>query len=399
MATDMGNPDLALQYLNLEILLMRYHIAFNKPYLTGNEVSYILQAVQSGKISGDGMFTRKCHEYFESRYGFKKCLLTTSCTDALELASLLLNIQPGDEVIAPAFTFVSTVNAFVLRGAKIIFADSEVNNPNIDVRHIEALVTPKTKAIVPVHYAGVAVDMNPLMAISEKYQIPIIEDAAQAIDAWYYDQALGSIGQLAAFSFHETKNIISGEGGMLSINDAAYIGRAEILREKGTNRSAFFRGEIDKYGWVDIGSSFLPSEIIAAFLYAQIEKLEEIQGFRMAIWKRYQDGLKSLEDSGKIKLPFIPTFARHNAHMFYILCADLKERTALIEYLKKQNINAVFHYISLHKSPYYQNKYTGGELPNSDRYTDTLLRLPFYNDLDMKDQNRVIDTIQEFYQR
>lgn len=373
------------------------HIAFNKPYLTGNEVKFILEAVQSGKISGDGMFTRKCHQFFESRYGFKKCLLTTSCTDALELASLLLNIQPGDEIIAPAFTFVSTVNAFVLRGAKIIFADSESDTPNMDVLQVEALITPKTKAIVPVHYAGVAVDMNPLMKLGTQYGIPIVEDAAQAIDAWYYDKPLGGIGQLAAFSFHETKNIISGEGGMLSINDASYVARAEILREKGTNRSAFFRGEIDKYGWVDIGSSFLPSEIIAAFLYAQIEKLDEIQSVRMAIWDRYFEGLNNLEESGIIKRPHIPGYARHNAHMFYILCADLKERTALIEHLKHQDINAVFHYISLHKSPFYQNQYKGAELPNSDRYTDTLLRLPFYNTLTIDDQDRVIDAIQEFY--
>lgn len=373
------------------------HIAFNKPYLTGNEVKFILEAVQSGKISGDGMFTRKCHQFFESRYGFKKCLLTTSCTDALELASLLLNIQPGDEIIAPAFTFVSTVNAFVLRGAKIIFADSESDTPNMDVLQVEALITPKTKAIVPVHYAGVAVDMNPLMKLGTQYGIPIVEDAAQAIDAWYYDKPLGGIGQLAAFSFHETKNIISGEGGMLSINDASYVARAEILREKGTNRSAFFRGEIDKYGWVDIGSSFLPSEIIAAFLYAQIEKLDEIQSVRMAIWDRYFEGLNNLEESGIIKRPHIPGYARHNAHMFYILCADLKERTALIEHLKHQDINAVFHYISLHKSPFYQNQYKGADLPNSDRYTDTLLRLPFYNTLTIDDQDRVIDAIQEFY--
>jgi dTDP-4-amino-4,6-dideoxygalactose transaminase len=378
---------------------MNTHIAFNKPYLTGNEVSYILEAVQSGKISGDGLFTKKCHQFFESRYGFKKCLLTTSCTDALELASLLLNIQPGDEVIAPSFTFVSTVNAFVLRGAKIIFADSEASTPNIDVAQIEALITSKTKAIVPVHYAGIAVDMDPLMALGKKYQIPIVEDAAQAIDAWYKNEALGGIGQLAAFSFHETKNIISGEGGMLAINDPQYIGRAEILREKGTNRSAFFRGEIDKYGWVDIGSSFLPSEIIAAFLYAQIEKLEEIQNYRLSLWKSYQDGLIELERKGKIQLPFIPQYARHNAHMFYILCANLAERTALIEHLKKQNINAVFHYISLHKSPFYSDKYHGPELGNSERYTDTLLRLPFYNSLSAEDQQRVLESIYTFYQR
>lgn len=376
---------------------MNSHIAFNKPYLTGKEVTYILEAVQSGKISGDGLFTKKCHRFFEERYGFGKCLLTTSCTDALELASLLLNIQPGDEVIAPSFTFVSTVNAFVLRGASIIFADSEASNPNLDVRKIESLITPRTKAIVPVHYAGVAVDMNPLMEIAGKHQIPVVEDAAQAIDAWYLDRPLGGIGQLAAFSFHETKNIISGEGGMLSVNDPALFSRAEILREKGTNRSAFFRGEIDKYGWVDIGSSFLPSEIIAAFLYAQLEQLEEIQSLRHAIWNRYHEGLASLEAASKLSRPVVPAYARHNAHMYYILCNDLEERTRLIDHLKKNNINAVFHYLSLHKSPFYQGKYQGPDLPNSDRYTDTLLRLPFFNHLPEADQNRVIDSIHQFY--
>jgi dTDP-4-amino-4,6-dideoxygalactose transaminase len=376
---------------------MNTHIAFNKPWLTGKEITYILEAVQSGKISGDGIFTRKCHRFFEEKYGFHKCLLTTSCTDALELASLLLDIKPGDQVIAPSFTFVSTVNAFVLRGAEIIFADSEDQTPNIDVSRIESLITPKTKVLLPVHYAGVAVDMDPLMAVAQKYNLPVVEDAAQAIDAFYKNRPLGSIGALGAFSFHETKNIISGEGGMLSINDPSYAGRAEILREKGTNRSAFFRGEIDKYGWVDIGSSFLPSEVIAAFLYAQLEHLEEIQKLRHQIWANYHAGLKDLEVAGKLRLPYIPGYARHNAHMFYVLCQDLNERTALIEHLKSDNINAVFHYISLHKSPFYQDKYKGPELQNSDRYTDTLLRLPFYNGITSEEQQRVIASIRAYY--
>ncbi|MEY4937884.1 MAG: hypothetical protein RIS64_4243, partial [Bacteroidota bacterium] len=259
---------------------MKISIPFNKPFLTGKEVHYIYQAVQSGKISGDGLFTKKCHDFFEKRYHFKKALLTTSCTDALEMAAILINIQPGDEVIMPSYTFVSTANAFVLRGAKIIFADSMRNHPNMDADSLESLITSRTKAIVPVHYAGVACDMDKIMALATKYNLYVIEDAAQAIDSFYKGKPLGSIGHLAAFSFHETKNIISGEGGMLAINDETFIERAEIIREKGTNRSKFFRGEIDKYGWVDIGSSYLPSDMIAAFLYAQLENLEVIQAKR-----------------------------------------------------------------------------------------------------------------------
>ncbi|MCB0513731.1 MAG: dTDP-4-amino-4,6-dideoxygalactose transaminase, partial [Bacteroidetes bacterium] len=275
-------------------------INFNKPYFTGKETEYIQQAVQSGKISGDGMFTKKCHQFFESKYGFKKCLLTTSCTDALEMAAILIDIKEGDEVIMPSFTFVSTANAFVLRGANIIFADSYFDNPNIDADAIEQLITPKTKAIVVVHYAGMACDMDKIIELANKYKLFVIEDAAQAIDSFYISKGtkkpLGSIGHLAAFSFHETKNIISGEGGMLVINDERFIERAEIIREKGTNRSKFFRGEVDKYGWVDIGSSFLPSDIIAAFLYAQLENLDAIQTKRKEIWNSYFEGLKTLEE-------------------------------------------------------------------------------------------------------
>ncbi|MGZ3867208.1 MAG: dTDP-4-amino-4,6-dideoxygalactose transaminase, partial [Bacteroidia bacterium] len=321
-------------------------IPFNKPYMTGKETDYITEAVASGKISGDGMFTKKCHAFFEEKYGFKKVLLTTSCTDALEMAAILLDIKEGDEVIIPSYTFVSTVNAFVLRGAKIVFADSGADNPNLDVTKIEALITPKTKVIVPVHYAGIACDMDVIMKLAEKYNLYVVEDAAQAIDSFYKGRPLGSIGHLAAFSFHETKNIISGEGGMLAINDERFIKRAEIIREKGTNRSAFFRGEIDKYGWVDIGSSFLPSDIIAAFLYAQIEKLDDIQKKRKSIWDHYEKELNHLSGKG-IKLPHIPTYATNNAHMFYLACKNLDERTKLIEHLKQDDINAVFHYLSL----------------------------------------------------
>jgi dTDP-4-amino-4,6-dideoxygalactose transaminase len=372
------------------------HIGFNVPYFTGNETVYIKQAVDSSKISGDGIFTKKCHDRFETKYGFKKVLLTTSCTDALEMAAILLDIKEGDEVIAPSYTFVSTVNAFVLRGAKIIFVDSCAENPNMDTNEIEALITSKTKVILPVHYAGIACDMDAIMALADKYNLFVVEDAAQAIDSFYKGKPLGSIGHLAAFSFHETKNIISGEGGMLVVNDDRFIERAEIIREKGTNRSQFFRGEVDKYGWVDIGSSFLPSDIIAAFLFAQLENLERIQTRRKEIWNQYCFGLKPLEEKG-IKLPFIPHFATNNAHMFYLVCESLEQRSELIRYLKDNKINAVFHYLSLHKSPYFKKKYLGNDLLNSDKFSDCLLRLPFYFKLSKLDQNKIINSILNFY--
>jgi dTDP-4-amino-4,6-dideoxygalactose transaminase len=323
-------------------------IPFNKPYLTGKETVYIKEAVASGKISGDGLFTNKCHQFFEDRYGFKKTLLTTSCTDALEMAAILCDIQPGDEVIAPSYTFVSTVNAFVLRGATIVFADSEATTPNIDVSQLEALITPNTKVIIPVHYAGMACDMGTILDIARKYNLFVVEDAAQAIESFYNEKPLGSLGHLSAFSFHETKNIISGEGGMLVVNDERFLPRAEVIREKGTNRSAFFRGEVDRYGWIDIGSSFLPSDIIAAFLFAQLEHLNNIQQKRKSIWNRYYQGLMPLEKKGHIKLPAIPQYATNNAHMFYILCEDRHKRTGLINYLKADGILAVFHYLSLY---------------------------------------------------
>lgn len=305
-------------------------IPFNKPYLTGKETEYIEDAVKSGKISGNGIYTQKCQAFFEEKYGFKKTLMTTSCTDALEMCAILANINQGDEVIIPSYTFVSTALAFVRQGAKIVFADSYSDNPNIDADKIEQLITPKTKAIVPVHYAGVACDMHKIMQLAEKYNLLVIEDAAQAIDSYYTfpdgtKKALGSIGHMAAFSFHETKNIISGEGGLLAINDDRFIERAEIIWEKGTNRSQFFRGEINKYGWVDTGSSFLPSEIISAFLWAQLENLDDIQERRKNIWNTYYEGLSSLKD--KLTLPTIPSYATNNAHMFYLVCNSLEERT------------------------------------------------------------------------
>lgn len=372
-------------------------IPFNKPFLTGKETEYISEAVKSGKISGDGIFTKKCHEFFERKYGFKKSLLTTSCTDALEMAAILIDTQPGDEIIMPSYTFVSTANAFVLRGAKIVFADSSPDNPNIDVARLEDLITDKTKAIVPVHYAGIACDMDAIMRLADKYELFVIEDAAQAIESFYKNRPLGGIGHLAAFSFHETKNIISGEGGMLVVNDERFVERAEIIREKGTNRSKFFRGEVDKYGWVDIGSSYLPSEIISAFLYAQLENLDKIQAKRISLWQRYYENLENLSDKYGVRLPFIDEFASNNAHMFYLVCRSLEERTALLQHLKNANVHAVFHYLSLHKSPYYQDKYDGRELPNCDNYTDCLIRLPLFYELTPEQVDFVSARICEFY--
>lgn len=369
-------------------------IPFNKPFLIGSELKYIEEAVKSGKISGNGMFTKKCQEFLEKKYGFKKVLLTSSCTDALEMAAILADIKEGDEVIIPSYTFVSTALAFVRQGAKIVFADSYSNNPNIDADSIEALITSKTKVIVPVHYAGVACDMDKIMELAAKYNLLVIEDAAQAIDSFYIGKdgikkALGSIGHLAAFSFHETKNIISGEGGMLTINDTQFIDRAEVIWEKGTNRAQFFRGEIDKYGWVDLGSSFLPSEVTAAFLWGQLENLETIQKKRKHLWDYYYKQLKPIVGTLAIQMAEMPDYATNNGHMFYLRLNTLEERKKYIEKLKKQDILAVFHYISLHSSPYYASKHDGRVLPNSDQFTNILLRLPMYYELSENE----IDTI------
>jgi dTDP-4-amino-4,6-dideoxygalactose transaminase len=373
-------------------------IPFNKPFLTGKETDYIRDAVLFGKISGNGKYTQKCQDFFQSRYGFKKVLLTTSCTDALEMCAILANIKPGDEVIIPSYTFVSTALAFVRQGAKIIFADSGIDNPNIDASKIEALITNNTVAIVPVHYAGVACDMDKIMELSVKYNLFVIEDAAQAIDSYYtgkdgVKKPLGSIGHFGAFSFHETKNIISGEGGMISINSEEFIERAEVIWEKGTDRSKFFRGEIDKYGWIDTGSSFLPSEIIAAFLYAQLDNIEFIQTKRRELWNYYFQKLNSMNYI--FTTPSIPEYASNNAHMFYLIFNSLQERTIFINKCKVNKIYPVFHYLSLHKSSYYMSNYPEikNECPNSDRFSNCLVRLPLFFDLTFEDIDHIVKCI------
>jgi len=364
--------------------------------MTGDELYYIKDAVSRGKISGNGHYTQKCHAFFKEKIGFRNCLLTSSCTDALEMAAILIDIEPGDEVIMPSYTFVSTANAFVLRGAKIVFADSYKNNPNIDADKLEDLISNKTKAIVVVHYAGVACDMDVIMDLSRKHNLFVIEDAAQAIDSYFNGKPLGSIGHLAAFSFHETKNIISGEGGMLVVNEERFDKRAEIIWEKGTNRSAFFRGEVAKYSWVDVGSSFLPSDVTAAFLFAQLENLRKIQSRRSILWNNYFESLKILEEKNLISLPLIPDYASINGHLFYIVCRDIEERSELISFLKKYDILSVFHYLSLHKSPFYE-KENSAELKNCDRFANRLLRLPLYYELDIADQNRIIKLVISFF--
>lgn len=378
------------------------NISFNRPFLTGKEAHYMYQAVYTGKLSGNGAFTKKCQQFFEDKYGFKKSILTTSGTDALEMAAILCDVKPGDEVIVPSYTFVSSALAFVRQGARIIFADSCENNPNIDPDKLETLITPKTKVIVPVHYAGVACDMDMIMEIARRHNLFVVEDAAQAIDSYYKGKPLGGIGHFGCFSFHETKNITAGgEGGLLVVNDERFIRRAEIIWEKGTNRAEFFRGMVNKYGWVDTGSSFLPSEINSAFLWAQLESLDVIQNRRKAIWNMYHEGLKDLAAKGCFEMPYLPDYATNNAHMFYLVCRSLEERTALISYLKEKGILAVFHYLSLHLSEYYKEHHEG-EIPNltqCDRYADCLIRLPMYFELTNEDVQEVIDTIKQYFNK
>ncbi len=376
------------------------NIPFNKPYLTGKEAHYMYQAVYTGKLSGNGVFTKKCQQFFEEKYGFKKAILTTSGTDALEMAAILCDVQPGDEVIVPSYTFVSTALAFIRQGARIVFADSCENNPNIDAEKIEALITPKTKVIVPVHYAGVACDMDKIMDIANRHNILVVEDAAQAVDSYYKGKPLGGIGHFGCFSFHETKNVTAGgEGGMLIVNDERFIRRAEIIWEKGTNRAEFFRGMVNKYGWVDTGSSFLPAEINSAFLWAQLESLDEIQTKRKKLWDQYFVGLQGLAGEGRFRLSQIPGYATNNAHMFYLVCRNLEERTGLIQYLKEQHISAVFHYLSLHLSDYYtaHHKEAIPSLPLCDKYADSLVRLPMYYELTLEQVDMIVEYIKDYY--
>lgn len=375
-------------------------INFNVPPYVGNEVKYIEEAIANRKICGDGEFTKKCTQWIEQKTGTNRALLTTSCTHATEMAALLSNIAPGDEVIMPAYTFVSTADAFVLRGATAVFVDIRPDTMNMDEKLIEAAITKKTKAIVPVHYAGVACEMDAIMEIAKRYNLAVIEDAAQGIMSTYKGKALGTIGDYGCFSFHETKNYSMGEGGALLIGKPEMIEEAEIIREKGTNRSKFFRGQIDKYTWVNAGSSYLPSELNAAYLWAQLEKAEEIYDDRMHTWDCYYDRLKVLEEEGNIELPYVPEHCKHNAHMFYIKAKDIEERTALIDFLKSKGILAVFHYIPLHTAPAGM-KY--GRFHGEDRYTtkesERLLRLPLYYGLEEEKVEYICEMVKEFYRK
>ncbi len=373
-------------------------INFNVAPFVGKETDYIKEAIASGKICGDGSFTKKCNAWIENKTGTPKALLTTSCTHALEMAAILCDIKPGDEVIMPSYTFVSTADAFVSRGAKVIFVDIRPDTMNIDETLIEAAITEKTKAIVPVHYAGVGCEMDVILDIAKRHNLKVVEDAAQGVMAYYKGKALGTIGDFGCYSFHETKNYSMGEGGAVLIADSADAERAEIIREKGTNRSKFFRGQIDKYTWVDFGSSYLPSDINAAYLWAQLECAEEINNNRLASWNAYYNALKPLADEGKIELPFVPEYCDHNAHMFYIKAKDLEERTKLIDFLKANDISAVFHYIPLHSAPAGQ-KY--GEFFGEDKYTtkesERILRLPMYYGLEEDKVAYITGKIAEFY--
>ncbi|RFU67131.1 dTDP-4-amino-4,6-dideoxygalactose transaminase [Peribacillus saganii] len=375
-------------------------IPFNVPPFVGKELVYLKEAISSNKkISGDGIFTKKCNLWFENYFNTPKSLLTTSCTHALEMAAILIDIQPGDEVIAPSYTFVSTVNAFVLRGAKIVFVDVRPDTMNIDETLIEDAITDKTKAIVPVHYAGVACEMDTIMEIANRHNLYVIEDAAQGVMATYKGKALGTIGDLGCFSFHETKNYSMGEGGALLIQNEKFMERAEIIREKGTNRSRFIRGQVDKYTWVDIGSSYLPSELNAAFLFAQLEEAHKINDDRLYSWQAYYNGFKELETQGLIELPVVPKDCKHNAHMFYIKCHDIEERSELIEYLKENKVQTVFHYIPLHTADA-GLKY--GKFLGEDKHTtsesERLLRLPMYYGLDPESVHKVISHIKQFFE-
>lgn len=371
-------------------------IPFNKPYCCGRELEYIKAVSQSMTMSGNGDFTKRCHAFFEERYGFKKCLLTTSGTDALEMCAMLCELNPGDEVIVPSYTFVSSAIAFLREGAKVVFADSGKDNPNVTVEAIEPLINEHTKVIVVVHYAGVACDMDGIMALAERHNLLVVEDAAHAIDSYYKGKPLGSIGHLGAFSFHETKNINCGEGGMLVVNDERFVRRSEIIWEKGTNRAEFYRGMVNKYGWCDIGSSFLPSELNAAFLWAQLEQMEDIQAKRIHIWETYDSILRGKVEEKGVRLPFIPSYATNNGHMYYLVCPSLDFRTQLMTRLKERGVQTTFHYLPLHSSEYYQER-SDKEKPlvNCDHYGDCLVRLPLYYELTDEEARMVGETVLE----
>lgn len=371
-------------------------IGFNKPFITGREFEYIQEAIKIQKLSGNGYFTKKCHEFFEKRYGFKKALLTHSCTAALEMAALLLEIKPGDEVIVPSYTFVSSANPFVMRGASLVFVDSSMGNPNLSIDHLRSLITERTKAVVVVHYAGVACDMDPIMELARERDFYVIEDAAQAINSFYKGRPLGSIGHLGALSFHETKNIMCGEGGLLIINEENFQERSEIIWEKGTNRAAFSRREVSKYNWVDIGSSFLPSEMTAAFLYAQLEHVDEIHERRQSLWDYYHRGILNSAVTGA-RLPYVNQFATNNAHMFYLVTGKVKERDMLIKYLLSKGIQAIFHYVPLHLSPFFLSNHQVSTLPFAEYYGHGLLRLPLYVEMNFSDIDYIVKNIESFY--
>ncbi len=373
-------------------------IPFNKPYIPLASLKNMAISAMSGTIAGNGRYTKLCHGVFEQRFGFKKVLLTTSCSDALEMAAILCGIEPGDEVIMPSFTFMSTANAFLLRGARVVFADTLPGIPNIDPAEIEKLITSKTKAIVVVHYSGIACDMDRVMSIAGKCHLSVVEDAAHAFDSYYNGRPLGSIGHFGTFSFHETKNIISGEGGLLAINRQENEKRGEIIWEKGTNRAAFYRGETDKYGWVDIGSSFLPPDTTAAILYTQLCRLDKIQNQRRKIWWNYFEQLKPLEEKGLVSRPFIPDYGYVNGNMFYLLTNSPEEQISMLNYLKKHGIHAVFHYFPLHSSKYFIDKHDGRQLPNTDRFSSCLLRLPLYHHLKERQVRYIVKKIEQFFQ-
>ena len=372
-------------------------IPFNKPYFAGKEIQHIVNAAYWGHISGNGVYTQQCHDFFEEKYGYKKCFLTTSCTDAFEMAVMLMDLQPGDEVILPSFTYVSTANPFLLKGAKIVFADSMEKHPNIDLEKVEELINEKTKVLVVMHYGGVAVDMDKAVALSKKHNLILLEDTAHAIDSFYKGKPLGSFGDFAAFSFHETKNVSAGEGGMLAINNEKYLERAEIIWEKGTNRAAFSRGEVSKYEWVDVGASFLPSDMIAGVLFAQLENIEDIQRKRISIWERYYENLKHLEEQGLVKLPRILPGATNNGHLFYLQTDHAQQRDEMLTFLNDNRVHAVFHYIPLHSSPFFKPLHDGRELPHADRFSETILRLPFFYELPLEIVDMICEQIEKFY--